>query len=159
MMLVWLFASSVVGSTAHAQIEQEQAGQNRIKHSAKAPVSSADWHARKGMFFKRNWGVEVIGVHPVSSGYMLDFRYRIVDPVKARPLNDMKGKAYLIDEATGTRLAVPAMENVGELRSGTEPKADRTYFMIFGNPGRLVKPGSRVSVVIGNFRVDELVVN
>jgi hypothetical protein len=122
-------------------------------------VNSKNWNASQSLYYKRNWGVEVIGVRPASSGYMLDFRYRIVDPVKARPLNDMKGKAYLVDEASGTRLAVPALENVGELRTGTDPKVNRTYFMIFGNPGRLVKPGSRVSVVIGNFHVDGLIVN
>jgi hypothetical protein len=121
--------------------------------------TAADWVARQGLYYKRNWGVEVIGVKPVSSGYMLAFRYRILDPDKAKSLNDRKSKAYLIDEATGTRLAVPALENVGELRSGAAPVADRNYFMIFGNPGRLVKSGSRVSIVIGNFRVDQLVVN
>jgi len=113
----------------------------------------------QNLYFKRNWGIEVIGVHPVSSGYMLNFRYRIVDPVKAKSLNDMKSKAYVIDDVTGTRLAVPAMEKVGELRSGNTPQADRIYFMIFGNPGKLVKPGGKVSVVVGNFRVDGLVVN
>lgn len=121
--------------------------------------SATDWHARQGLYYKRNWGVEVIGVKPVSSGYMLAFRYRILDPDKAKSLNDRKSKAYLIDEATGTRLAVPALENVGELRSGAAPVADRNYFMIFGNPGKLVKSGSRVSIVVGNFRVDQLVVN
>lgn len=124
-----------------------------------AAPAGADWHARQGLYYKRNWGVEVIGVKPVSSGYMLAFRYRVLDPEKARLLNDRKAKAYLIDEASGTRLAVPALENVGELRSGTAPEADRNYFMIFGNPGKLVKPGSRISVVVGNFRVDGLVVD
>lgn len=115
--------------------------------------------ASQNLYFKRNWGIEVIGVHPVSSGYMLNFRYRITDPVKAKSLNDMKSKAYVIDDVTGTRLAVPAMEKVGELRSGATPEAGRIYFMIFGNPGKLVKPGGKVSVVVGNFHVDSLVVN
>jgi hypothetical protein len=90
---------------------------------------------------------------------MLAFRYRIVDPVKAKILNDRQTKAYLRDEATGNVLAVPAMENVGELRSGTSPEVGRIYFMIFGNPGKLVKSGSRVSVVAGNFSVEGLVVD
>ncbi len=120
---------------------------------------AANWRIRQGQYYKRNWGVEVIGVHPVSSGYMLAFRYRVLDAQKARPVNDLKGKAYLIDEATHTRLAVPAMENVGELRTGAAPEVDRNYFMIFGNPGRLVKAGSRVSVVIGDFHAEDMIVN
>lgn len=122
-------------------------------------LSATEWRARNGLYYKRNWGVEVVGVKPVSSGYMLEFRYRILDPDKAKMLNDMKERAYVIDDATGTRLAVPAMENIGELRSGAAPKIDRTYFMIFGNPGKLVKPGSRIDVVVGNFRVDNLIVD
>ena len=65
----------------------------------------------------------------------------------------------MIDEVTGIRLAVPAMEKVGELRSGSAPEEGRTYFMVFGNPGKVVKSGSRVSVVVGNFRIDGLIVN
>lgn len=126
---------------------------------ALAAPSSANWRTRQGLYFKRNWGVEIVGVKPVSSGYMLAFRYRILDPEKAKILNDRKAKAYIIDEATGTVLAVPAMENVGELRSGSTPEADRVYFMIFGNPGKLVKSGSRISIVAGNFRADGLVVD
>jgi len=144
-MLVALLLASAAQSAAEGAIE--------------AAPSATDWHARQGLYYKRNWGVEVIGVKPVSSGYMLAFRYRVLDPEKAKLLNDRKSKAYVIDEETGTRLAVPALENVGELRSGTAPEADRNYFMMFGNPGKLVKSGSRISVVVGNFRVDGLVVD
>jgi len=144
-MLVALLLASAAQSAAEGTIE--------------AAPSATDWHARQGLYYKRNWGVEVIGVKPVSSGYMLAFRYRVLDPEKAKLLNDRKSKAYVIDEETGTRLAVPALENVGELRSGTAPEADRNYFMMFGNPGKLVKSGSRISVVVGNFRVDGLVVD
>ena len=142
--------------TAEAVPAENSAG------ALKSPPSTAlvrPLSASQNLYFKRNWGVEVIGVHPVSSGYMLNFRYRVLDPVKAKSLNDMKSKAYVIDEASGTRLAVPAMEKVGELRSGAAPEADRTYFMIFGNPGKLVKAGAKISVVVGNFRAEGLVVN
>jgi hypothetical protein len=120
---------------------------------------SANWRARQSLYFKRNWGVEIIGVKPVSSGYMLSFKYRVIDPEKAKLLNNRQTRAFLRDEATGTVLSVPAMENVGELRTGAAPEADRTYFMIFGNPGKLVKHGSRVSVVAGALNVDGLIVD
>lgn len=123
------------------------------------PETSGDWRARHSLYYKRNWGIEVVGVKPVSSGYMLDFRYRIVDPLKAAVLHDQKSKAYLRDDATGTMLAVPAMENIGELRTGATPEVGRTYFMIFGNPGKLVKPGSRVSILVGNLHIDDLIVD
>lgn len=155
---VGLTASSAVFSAP----DTKTAGLPDSKVALAAPsttTAAGNWHTRQGLYFKRNWGVDIIGVKPVASGYMLAFRYRIVDPDKARMLNDRKSKAYVIDEATGTRLAVPAMENIGELRSGSTPETDRIYFMIFGNPGKLVKSGSRISVVAGNFHVDGLIVD
>jgi len=123
-----------------------------------ASTTPQAWRAREGQAYKRNWGVEILGIHTTSSGYMLTFRYRVLDPKLAKPLNDQKTKAYIIDEATGIRLAVPAMENVGELRQATPAEADKTYFIVFGNPGKLVKAGGRVTVVIGKFRVGGLIV-
>jgi hypothetical protein len=127
--------------------------------SAQASKSAAEWRMRQSLYYKRNWGVEIIGVKPVSSGYMLSFKYRVLDPEKAKLLNDRQTRAFLRDEATGNVLSVPAMENVGELRTGAAPIADRTYFMIFGNPGKLVTSGSRVSVVAGAMHVDGLIVD
>jgi hypothetical protein len=136
----------VVQSPGHAQ-------------GLEAVQRSASWRARQGLYYKRNWGVEIIGVKPVSSGYMLSFKYRVIDPEKAKLLNNRQTRAFLRDEATGTVLSVPAMENVGELRTGAAPEADRIYFMIFGNPGKLVKAGSRVSVVAGALHIDGLIVD
>ncbi|BDG02335.1 hypothetical protein [Anaeromyxobacter oryzae] len=136
------------------------AGAARARPAATAKrETSASWHARRGLHFQRTWGVDIVGVRPVSSGYMLRFDYRVVDPEKAAALTDRKARPYLIDEATRTALAVPAMENVGELRQMAPPQQDRTYFMIFGNPGRLVKRGSRVTIVVGNLRAEGVVVD
>ena len=131
----------------------------QIKVALADPASARDWTTRHNHYYKRNWGVDIIGVRLVSSGMMLAFRYRVLDADKAKPLFDKAAKPYLVDEATGTRLAVPAMENVGELRQSAMLGTDRNYFMIFGNPGRLVKSGNRVTVVIGDFQIDNLIVD
>lgn len=115
--------------------------------------------SRPSLYYKRTWGVDVVGVHPVASGEMLEFRYRVLDEAKAKVLFDKKLTPYLIDEATGTRLAVPTMENIGTLRQDIGANPERTYYVIFGNPGRLVKVGSHVDVVIGNFHLDGLIVD
>ena len=169
-LLSGLLVGSFVLSAAYAKSGAELANvtQSAMTTSSAKPVpvapatakaTSHDWAARHSLYYKRNWGIDIVGVKPVTSGYMLAFRYRVLDPDKAKMLNDRKSKAYIIDEATGIRLAVPAMENVGELRTGSAPQADRIYFMIFGNPGKLVKSGSRISVVAGNFHVDGLIVD
>jgi hypothetical protein len=163
------FAALVLGSLVAATAwAQPSAGGTAPAAQAKPPVAAAhaheystfrQWSMRHGLYFKRNWGVEIVGVSPVESGYMLAFRYRIIDPNKALMLNDLQAPAYLIDEATGIRLAVPALEKVGPLRTGFTPVKGRTYFMIFGNPGKLVKRGGHVTIVVGNFRAEGVVVD
>ncbi len=139
----------------------------RAADSATTPVTApaispseaaAAWHARQGSFYKRNWGVDIIGVKAVSSGYNLRFSYRILDAIKAKQLNDKTATPVLIDESTGARFVVPQMPKVGQLRQTATPKEGRIYWMIFANGNRSLKPGSRVDVVIGQFRADGLVV-
>lgn len=123
-----------------------------------AAAAVRNWQMRAGQLIRRTWGVEVRGVHLTSSNWMLSFRYRVVEPEKARVLLDQKSTAYLVDEASGARLAVPAMENIGELRQATQAQAGREYFIMFGNANQLVRRGSRVDVAIGAFHADGLIV-
>ncbi len=121
---------------------------------------SADaWRARRGPYFMRNWGIDVVGIRRVASGLMLRFDYRVGDPARAAALNDKKTRPYVVDEATGTALAVPALENVGELRQVAPFEPERIYFIIFGNPGGLVKRGGRVTLVVGDLRAEGLQVD
>ena len=128
--------------------------------AAPAPRAAAagDWRARRAAWFQRRWGVDVVGVRRVASGSMLRFDYRVLDPARAAALTDRKARPYLVDEATRTALAVPALENVGELRQVAPLQRGRTYFALFGNPGGLVRRGGRVTLVVGNVRAEGLVV-
>lgn len=126
--------------------------------AASAAGEAQNWDMRNGQLIKRTWGVEVMGVRLTSANWMLTFRYRVIDPAKARVLLDAKSTAYLVDEATGARLAVPAMENIGDLRQATQARAGREYFIMFGNANRVVRHGARVDVAIGAFHADGLVV-
>lgn len=153
--------ASAPGSSAGAGAgpRPEGAGSRRLAAKPPGPERAGPASARRGLYYQRNWGVELIGIKAVASGYMLRLDYRVVDPAKAAALGDRKVRPYLIDEATRTALAVPAMEKIGELRQvPSAPVPNRVYFIIFGNPGRLVKPGGRVSLVAGNLRADGLVV-
>jgi hypothetical protein len=116
-------------------------------------------HPREATIFKRRWGIELISVQLVSAGYMLEFRYRVLDAAKAQPLFQRRVHPVMIDEATGTQLIVPAPGKVGPLRNSDPPQKGRVYWMFFANPGKMVKPGNRVSVVIGDFRASGLIVN
>jgi hypothetical protein len=104
------------------------------------------------------WGVKVLSIRLSAEGYMLDFRYRVLDSEKAMPLFDRKIKPYLVDEATGAMLVVPEPPKVGALRNTRKPQPDRNYFILFANPGRYVQKGKQVTVVIGDFKAEHLVV-
>lgn len=116
---------------------------------------------QKQMSMEEQWGVRVESIRTSAAGNLIDFRYRVKDPDKAVPLVDRSKKAYLIDEASGKVLAVPTTAKVGPLRQTVpngKPKEDRVYFVLFGNPGGFLKPGAHVTVVIGDFRAENLIV-
>jgi len=105
------------------------------------------------------WGIEILGMRTSAAGYMLDYRFRVKDVEKAAPLLDRTTPAYVVVEKSGARLGVPNPPTTGRLRASAKfGQKDRNYFIFFGNPGHYVKVGDRVSVVIGDFKVQHLVV-
>jgi hypothetical protein len=105
------------------------------------------------------WGVDSLAVKLAESGEIVRFSYRVLEPDKARALNDKRNEPSLIDPRAGVKLVVPAMENIGQLRQSGPPEAGKAYWMVFSNKGRPVKKGDRVDVVIGQFRAEGLVVD
>lgn len=123
-----------------------------------SPETPAPRHPRWKTLLKREWGVEVMYVRQTAAGYMLEFRYRVLDAEKAKPLFERRTKPVLIHEETGARLIVPTPAKTGALRNSNLPVEGRIYWMFFANPGKLVDQGNRVSIEIGEFRADGLVV-
>lgn len=119
--------------------------------------SSSDAEMRDTLL-EQQWGVRPLHIRLTAEGLMLDFRYRVIDAEKAEPLFERKNKAYLIDQATGAKFLVPESPKVGALRTTRPPAPDKNYFIIFVNPGRYVKKGNKVTVVIGDFKAENLVV-
>jgi len=107
---------------------------------------------------EERWGIQISGIRLTSGGFMLDFRYRVIDAEKAAPLFDRATKPHLIHQETGAKFMVPNPPKTGPLRTSNEPQQGRVYWMFFGNPGRYVKPGDKVTVVIGDFRAENLIV-
>jgi hypothetical protein len=105
------------------------------------------------------WGVQIAALRISAGGNVIDFRYRVTDSDKASLLGDRKLKPTLIDKATGATLHVPSAPKTGPLRStGQKLAAGRTYTALFANAGKVVKPGSKVTIVIGEFRAEDMVV-
>jgi hypothetical protein len=125
---------------------------------ASIAAPEAPSHPREKTYMKRRWGVEVLFVRQTAAGYMLEFRYRVVDAEKAKPLFERRTKPLLTHSESGAKLIVPTPAKTGALRNSNPPLVDHTYWMFFANPGRLVKPGEHVSIEIGEFLAEDLVV-
>jgi hypothetical protein len=122
------------------------------------PFATRELNPKAKRFYQLTWGVDIVGVKLVSSGLMVRFSYRVLDAEKAKALNDKKATPLLFDQNTGAQLVVPTMEKVGQLRQSSSPEIGREYWMVFSNKEGFVKAGSRVDIVIGNFRAKGLVV-
>jgi len=169
MLLAGLLAGSIFfysGLTQAAQVNnktvaaQPTAAASTVSPAAKAttPASAVAKSQRGAEFYRKRWGIDNVIVRSTASGSLIRFSYRVVDAEKAALINDNAKAPYLIEEKMGIALRIPAMEKVGQLRQTAKPENGREYWMAFSNKGKFIKPGSRVDIVIGNFRINDLVV-
>ena len=104
------------------------------------------------------WGIEVASIRLSTHDHMIDYRYRVLDADKAADLFKRQIKPFLVHQKSGKVLAVPETAKLGPLRNSNIPQEGKIYWMFFGNSGNLVKAGDEVTVVIGEFRVENLIV-
>lgn len=150
-------ASTPTEAPAQAQTQPQTGNSAGAKpHSHYRPDRFA---GRAGTYYRLIWGVDALVVKWTEAGEVIKFSYEVLDPEKARTLNDKKNQPVLIDRQAGVKLIVPSLEKVGQLRQSSTPEAGKSYWMAFSNKGRLVKRGDHVNVVIGKFHADGLVVD
>jgi hypothetical protein len=163
--LIGVLLASVAQSQSPAVAPPAQP--NSTAASAKAPVKASaptrylpdKFAGSAGRYYKLVWGVDSLDVKTAESGELIRFSWRVLDPERAQMLSDKKATPSLIDPQAGVSLVIPVMDKIGQLRQSATPEAGKDYWMAFSNKGRLVKHGDRVTVVIGEFRAEGLVVN
>lgn len=106
------------------------------------------------------WGIQVTGLHLAVGGRMLDLRYRVLDPNRAALwLKQQDETTCLVDPVSGKKVPLPDALRSGSLhRAASELAGGHTYFMYFPNPGQQFEKGSKVTLVMGNFRAENLTV-
>jgi len=162
-----MFAIGILSSTACAQsVDPTPPPQavaspalHRISRHSSSPYRAMSLTPHAKDRYELQWGIDSVDVKAVESGQMIRFSYLVLDPALAAQLNDKKEKPFLVDEKAGVKLEVPIMEKVGQLRQTATPESGRSYWMVFSNKERLVKPGDRVRVMIGKFHADGLFVH
>jgi hypothetical protein len=165
---IGFLASSIAGLAISraADTTQHKPTASAPAPSAKAPSSASTQASRHpvGMpdsarqSYAVSWGVDQLSTKLAESGQLVRFSYRVIDVPMATPLHEKASTPYLLDEKAHAVLEVPTMEKVGALRQSGPPEYGKSYWMVFSNKGNIVKAGHKVSVVIGQFRVDGLVV-
>lgn len=131
--------------------------------TAKGPVSGAD--GPEAMVRSTHYqseqrlGIRIEGLRLSAAGSMLDLRYRVNDAAKAAPLFDRKIRPYLLDEKSGAAVGVPESPKVGQLRTtrrNSDAMTERDYHILFANPGHLLQAGQKVSLVVGEVKLENL---
>ena len=145
LVLIMLFTISACSDTNSGKDAEDKAMVSKVESSAES--------------MKEKWGVSDFSVRQTSAGYMLDVRYWVIDRVKAKPLFDRKLRPFVIEESSGIKYGVPASPKVGFLRQAPSYlKENKEYFLFIANPGQRIKKGEKLTLVIGDFRVEHLTV-
>lgn len=125
-------------------------------------ATADDALGRAALSLKRlesRWGIQISSLRLSANGNIVDFRYKVLDPDKAAALGDPETKPFLADQASGAKLLVPKTPKIGPLRQTAQrPQAGKVYFMLFANPGKLVKSGGKVTLTVGDFHAENLAV-
>jgi hypothetical protein len=128
---------------------------NTVKRS---PYANTAHSEQVDMYYGVQWGVDHLQVQRTSSGALVRFSYHVVDAKKAAVLHDKKAEPHLVELRSHAMLAVPTLENVGQLRQSEAVENGKEYWVLFSNKGNYVKVGSKVDVVIGDFYASGLTV-
>jgi len=147
-----------------------------VKHPAAAKMVPARGPASP---VEEQWGIRVSSVTLTGADLVMELRYEVTDPAKAALLNDGATAASVLDPDTGTTIRIGAPpERPGGVSQHSRARSaalmmreagsfppppnrivlGKTYSIQLPNPPDRVKKGSRVVVVIGNFRTDYITV-
>lgn len=94
------------------------------------------------------WGIRVTQIAATADGGLVDLRYEITDPDKAIFMYDEIGNVPRLVTEDGTEIGITALPHEHDLEFG------QTYFIIYRNVAGAVKPGERLTVVVGDLTVE-----
>jgi hypothetical protein len=100
------------------------------------------------------YGIHVDMIAVTAAGGLVELRYQVVDPDKAIPLvHDRDLSPALVNEQTGETLRMSSPPH----HHGTELDLGGTYFFLMANTRSAMRSGDRVTLVVGDARLEHLV--
>jgi hypothetical protein len=100
------------------------------------------------------WGIRITNVAITANGGLIDLRFQVINPDKALGLLDPDDFPVLIDDMTGKILDKGGAHG-GHAKSF---KAGRTYYFLYQNNGSLLKTGSRITIQVGDVKLEHVIV-
>ena len=109
----------------------------------------ASGHSPRQIDWVEDWGVEPVHARVTAKGYMVEFRYRIVDAEKARILSDRKDFPFMLSMKSDAKLSVPYFPTVGFIKSNRRFQHEgRNYITMFSNEGVHLLRGDKVRIAV-----------
>ena len=103
-------------------------------------------------------GVQIASMRLTGADHFVDLRYRILDPEKASAFTDRNEQMFVVDRSTGTTHPV-TRNKLGPMRSsGMKIEVNRQYNVMFSNVNKAIKAGSKVTLLVGDQRIEGLTV-
>lgn len=128
-MALWMLASRVADGLAHSRFDAAQVA------------------------FEEETGIRVLRVAMTAGGGMVDLQYQVLDPDKSLIVHDDDSPPSLVDQATGKVIATPWHDHAfRELHTAV------TYHELIMNGGGLMERGSKVTITVGDARLENIIV-
>lgn len=102
---------------------------------------------------EERYGIRITMLAVTAGGGAVDFRFQVVDPDKASVyLHGTEDLPVLIVEGSGARIEAPNHAHTTAYQYGI------VYYMLYGNPRSVIRPGTKVTAVLGDLRLRHIVV-
>lgn len=104
----------------------------------------------EGMAARYGINVNLIGV--TAAGGLIEFRYQVIDPDKAdRMIHDVNLLPVVVVEETGATMVISRPHHAAE------PELGGTYFFLFANAHNAIHAGTKLTLVMGDARLEHIV--
>jgi hypothetical protein len=97
--------------------------------------------------------VEVVQARLAANQEFVSVQFRMIGGDRFDPETE---EIYLVDEVTGERFPVVRLQRIGRLAEFSAPGGKDVHFVMVRNLEGKLKPGSRVTVVVGAARQEQL---
>jgi hypothetical protein len=113
------------------------------------PAWSVDSTSARQIDLAADWGIQPVHLRITAQGYMIEFRYRVIDEDKALILSDRQNFPSMLSMKSRARFSVPYGSTVGYLKSNRKfLKPGKQYIVMFSNENRHMLPGDQVRIQV-----------